>query len=193
MVRGSASRHTRGCRQSTCSATAATTTRPSGTAFFATPKRPSAVSIAMKILAAPGVLSSIPIRRPSDLISSATTPAKRCPRGLPLKVSSPARVVASKLVAARLRVPWKGSAASYLVSRGQGLTIIAGYPWFCDWGRDTFIALRGLCFATGRFGEARDILVEWSQVVSEGMLPNLFPDNSGKPEYNSVSARHFGT
>ncbi len=80
------------------------------------------------------------------------------------------------------------AAAAYLVKRGNGRTIIAGYPWFGDWGRDTFIALRGLCFATGRFDEARQILVEWSGTVSQGMLPNRFPDRGDVPEYNAVDA-----
>jgi predicted glycogen debranching enzyme len=75
-----------------------------------------------------------------------------------------------------------------LVKRGGGQTIVAGYPWFTDWGRDTFISLRGLCLATGRLDEARDILLEWSGVVSEGMLPNRFPDQGDQPEYNSVDA-----
>jgi len=61
-------------------------------------------------------------------------------------------------------------------------------PWFGDWGRDTFVALRGLCLATGRFEDARDILVEWTWAVSEGMLPNRFPDKGETPEFNSVDA-----
>lgn len=84
--------------------------------------------------------------------------------------------------------PLHRAADSYLVKRGKGKTIVAGYPWFTDWGRDAFIALRGICLATGRLDEARDILVEWAGVVSEGMLPNLFPDGAGRPEYNSVDA-----
>jgi predicted glycogen debranching enzyme len=80
------------------------------------------------------------------------------------------------------------AADTYLIKRGTGKTIVAGYPWFTDWGRDTFISLRGLCLATGRLDDARDILLEWSSVVSEGMLPNLFPDQSERPEYNSVDA-----
>lgn len=84
--------------------------------------------------------------------------------------------------------PMDRAADNYLVKRGKGKTIVAGYPWFTDWGRDTFIALRGLCLATERFDEARDILLEWSGVVSEGMLPNRFPDLGDKPEYNSVDA-----
>ena len=84
--------------------------------------------------------------------------------------------------------PLHQAAASYVVRRGAGHTIIAGYPWFGDWGRDTFIAMRGLCLATGQFDTARDILVEWAGAVSEGMLPNRFPDNGEKPEFNSVDA-----
>ena len=80
------------------------------------------------------------------------------------------------------------AAADYIVRRGEGKTVVAGYPWFTDWGRDTFIALRGLCLATGRLEEARQILLEWSGTVSEGMLPNRFPDKGDEPEYNSVDA-----
>ena len=83
---------------------------------------------------------------------------------------------------------WTASADAYLVRRGAGRTIIAGYPWFTDWGRDTFIAVRGLCLATGRLGDARDILVEWAGAVSEGMLPNRFPDHGEAPEFNAVDA-----
>ena len=80
------------------------------------------------------------------------------------------------------------AADAYLVRRGQGRTIVAGYPWFTDWGRDTFIALRGLCLATGRLAEAEGALLEWAGAVSEGMLPNFFPDAGAEPEYNSVDA-----
>ncbi len=84
--------------------------------------------------------------------------------------------------------PLLKAADDYVVQRGTGKTIVAGYPWFTDWGRDTFIALRGLCVAGGRLDVARQILLEWAGVVSEGMLPNLFPDRGGTPEYNSVDA-----
>jgi predicted glycogen debranching enzyme len=81
------------------------------------------------------------------------------------------------------------AAAAYVVRRGEGKSIIAGYPWFGDWGRDTFIALRGLCLARGDFETARAILCEWAGAVSEGMLPNRFSDNANEPpEYNSVDA-----
>ena len=80
------------------------------------------------------------------------------------------------------------SVDGYLVRRRTGKTVVAGYPWFTDWGRDTFIALRGLCLATGRLREARDILLEWADAVSEGMLPNRFPDHGEEPEFNAVDA-----
>ncbi len=89
---------------------------------------------------------------------------------------------------AAFSTPLDRAADTYLAKRGTGKTIVAGYPWFTDWGRDTFISLRGLCLATGRLDDARDILLEWSNVVSEGMLPNRFPDQSERPEYNSVDA-----
>ncbi len=80
------------------------------------------------------------------------------------------------------------SADAYLVRRGKGKTLVAGYPWFTDWGRDSFISLRGLCLATGRFEEARRILLEWAGTVSEGMLPNRFTDQGDQPEFNAVDA-----
>ncbi len=89
---------------------------------------------------------------------------------------------------AAFATPLDRAADAYLVRRGAGRTIVAGYPWFTDWGRDTFIALRGLCLATGRFDDARSILLEWSGAVSDGMLPNRFPDHGEQPEYNSVDA-----
>lgn len=80
------------------------------------------------------------------------------------------------------------AADAYFVKRGAGSTIVAGYPWFTDWGRDTFIALRGLCLAGARMNEAKGILLEWAGAVSEGMLPNRFADHGESPEYNSVDA-----
>lgn len=84
--------------------------------------------------------------------------------------------------------PLHRAADAYIVSGRHGKTILAGYPWFTDWGRDTFIALRGLCLATGRFADAREILLAWANSVSAGMLPNRFPDHGEQPEYNSVDA-----
>jgi predicted glycogen debranching enzyme len=80
------------------------------------------------------------------------------------------------------------SADAYVVTRNEGRTILAGFPWFTDWGRDTFIAIRGLLIASGRLDDAEAILLEWSSTLSEGMLPNRFPDYGDTPEYNSVDA-----
>ena len=70
----------------------------------------------------------------------------------------------------------------------DGRSVIAGYHWFGDWGRDTMIALPGLALATGRSEIARQILLAFSRYVDAGMLPNNFPDRGGKPEYNTVDA-----
>ena len=81
------------------------------------------------------------------------------------------------------------SADAFLVKRRDGLsTIIAGYPWFTDWGRDTMISLPGLTLVTGRFDEARDILSAFARSCDQGMIPNRFPDHGEMPDYNSVDA-----
>ncbi len=70
----------------------------------------------------------------------------------------------------------------------EALSMIAGYPWFGDWGRDTMIALPGLTLSTGRPEIARRILRTFARFVDQGMLPNVFPDAGEKPEYNTVDA-----
>jgi predicted glycogen debranching enzyme len=70
----------------------------------------------------------------------------------------------------------------------DGRSVIAGYHWFGDWGRDTMIALPGLTLVTGRADVAKQILLAFSRFVDKGMLPNNFPDAGGKPEYNTVDA-----
>jgi predicted glycogen debranching enzyme len=80
------------------------------------------------------------------------------------------------------------AADQFIVSRGEGQTIIAGYPWFSDWGRDTMIALNGLTLATNREEIAKSILLEFSKHISEGMIPNRFPDEGETAEYNTVDA-----
>lgn len=70
----------------------------------------------------------------------------------------------------------------------EGSSIIAGYHWFGDWGRDTMIALPGLTLAAGRADVAQRLLLAFSRYVDAGMLPNNFPDAGGKPEYNTVDA-----
>ena len=74
--------------------------------------------------------------------------------------------------------------------RGEtgGKSIIAGYPWFSDWGRDTMISLPGLAIATGRPEVARPILQVFGRYLDQGMLPNMFPESGQTPHYNTVDA-----
>ncbi|HEX6112862.1 MAG TPA: amylo-alpha-1,6-glucosidase [Geminicoccaceae bacterium] len=88
----------------------------------------------------------------------------------------------------RFAAPLQRAADAYVVRRGAGRTIVAGYPWFTDWGRDTFITLRGLMTLPRGLELARDILLAWAPAVSEGMVPNRFPDAGEQPEYNAVDA-----
>src|SRR4051812_16324249 len=88
----------------------------------------------------------------------------------------------------QLPTPLILAADQFLIERDDRKTIIAGYHWFTDWGRDTMIALPGLCLATGRFDEARQILRRWLAAASKGMIPNRFPDGTTEPEFNSVDA-----
>ena len=67
-------------------------------------------------------------------------------------------------------------------------TIIAGYPWFTDWGRDTMIALPGLCLTTRRHDTAREILLSFASAVTDGLIPNRFTDNGAGAEFNTVDA-----
>jgi predicted glycogen debranching enzyme len=80
------------------------------------------------------------------------------------------------------------AADQFIVARDHGQTVIAGYHWFSDWGRDTMIALPGLTLATKRFDTARHILLAFSHYLDQGMLPNRFPDAGEAPEYNTVDA-----
>jgi predicted glycogen debranching enzyme len=70
----------------------------------------------------------------------------------------------------------------------DGTSIIAGYPWFADWGRDTFISLPGLLLTTRRFEQARQVLSVFAQYISQGMIPNKFDDYDNHPHYNTVDA-----
>jgi predicted glycogen debranching enzyme len=84
------------------------------------------------------------------------------------------------------------AADQFIVRHGSaadaGCSIIAGYHWFGEWGRDTMIALPGLLLATGRTDEARAVLETWSAFVDDGMLPNELPSAAGQATYNSVDA-----
>ncbi|MGR9107202.1 MAG: amylo-alpha-1,6-glucosidase [Gammaproteobacteria bacterium] len=85
------------------------------------------------------------------------------------------------------------AADSFIFSRPlpevpDGESVIAGFPWFGDWGRDTMIALPGLTLATGRFETARRVLETFARFIDQGMLPNVFPGSGQHPEYNTADA-----
>jgi predicted glycogen debranching enzyme len=81
------------------------------------------------------------------------------------------------------------AADAYTVTRDDNLsTIIAGYPWFSDWGRDTFIALPGIALVTGRHNQASAMLKAFARTCDRGMIPNRFPDHGETADYNSVDA-----
>jgi predicted glycogen debranching enzyme len=82
------------------------------------------------------------------------------------------------------------AADSFIVKREStdAKTVIAGYPWFTDWGRDTMIAFTGITLATRRFDDARDILKTFARYVKDGLVPNMFPDGDQSPLYNTVDA-----
>jgi predicted glycogen debranching enzyme len=84
------------------------------------------------------------------------------------------------------------AADQFIVTRGdpaaERVSIVAGYPWFADWGRDAFIALPGLLLTTGRHDEARSVLNTFAAAAGEGMIPNVFDDHTGTAHFNSVDA-----
>ncbi|NLV16094.1 MAG: glycogen debranching protein [Syntrophomonadaceae bacterium] len=82
------------------------------------------------------------------------------------------------------------AADSFLVKRAdsENLTVIAGYPWFADWGRDAMIALPGLTLPTQRFGDYRQVISTFLDNEKDGLLPNLFPDTPGPAAYNTADA-----
>ena len=82
------------------------------------------------------------------------------------------------------------SADAYIARREStgGKTILAGYPLFSDWGRDTMIALPGCCLSTGRYEDAKSILRTFLAYEKDGLVPNLFPEGEAKPMYNTVDA-----
>ena len=84
------------------------------------------------------------------------------------------------------------AADAFVVRRSIGgrqrCTIVAGYPWFMDWGRDTFISLKGLLLCTGRLEEATSVLTTFAAAADQGMIPNRFDDRSNTAHFNSVDA-----
>jgi predicted glycogen debranching enzyme len=99
------------------------------------------------------------------------------------------RTPARRRPGSRLLARLEAAADAYVVRRAGGLpTIVAGYPWFTDWGRDTMIALPGLLVARGRLAEARDVLRGFLDARDRGLVPNRFPDRGERPEYNTADA-----
>lgn len=103
---------------------------------------------------------------------------------------------ASELRRRKNHDPLTRAGSAYIVQRrstnpasnAPGRSIIAGYPWFTDWGRDTFISMRGLCLATGQYDDARAILLAWAATIDQGQIPNRFVDDDAEPEFNAVDA-----
>lgn len=99
----------------------------------------------------------------------------------PLLEPSPARP-------AELVSHLKSAAEKYVVHTQDRVSIIAGYPWFTDWGRDTMIALPGCLLSTGRVADARNVLTSFALQMRQGLIPNRFVDRGEKPDYNTVDA-----
>lgn len=116
-------------------------------------------------------------QRQERLLAQARVP------GAALHRAAPPWMVQLVLAADQFVVERRDAAGAVL-----GSSVIAGYPWFSDWGRDTMIALPGLTLATGRYDIGASILRTFARFVSQGMLPNRFPDGGEEPEYNTVDA-----
>src|SRR6185436_13242398 len=125
-----------------------------------------------------------------DVIASTGNVSGRDPQALVAKERARRAAVAQAVAADDDTLRQLAAAAdAFVVRRGEDLrTLIAGYPWFSDWGRDTMIALPGLCLATGRHDDAKKILRAFARSADAGMLPNRFPDAGESPEYNTVDA-----
>lgn len=80
------------------------------------------------------------------------------------------------------------AADKFVIQQGEEPAIIAGYPWFEEWGRDTFIALPGLLLVTGRLAEAKKILAKYARLEQNGLMPNFIPIDNSPPRYNTVDA-----
>jgi predicted glycogen debranching enzyme len=97
-------------------------------------------------------------------------------------------VAADDFVVRRVNPPRASEGPGAAEAPPDRVSIIAGYPWFADWGRDSMIATPGLLLATGRHDEARDVLRTFAGARSAGLIPNLFDDYTGRAAYNTVDA-----
>ena len=182
----------RTCPRSSCARTAPSFRPATGTATSSTPRRGRGASTSRRTWRRPRSSDSTSAARRSCSLAAegheTRARIRRAPRPRSNRSGMPS---ASRRL--RFADRLERAADAYLVRRGAGRTIIAGYPWFTDWGRDTFIALRGLCLATGRLAEAEGILLEWAGAVSEGMLPNRFPDAGRASPSSTRSTPRSGT
>ncbi|MGA9814098.1 MAG: amylo-alpha-1,6-glucosidase [Terriglobales bacterium] len=129
------------------------------------------------------------LRRQATVIASTERPdVAQAAEFRQAEISRRRKLTASSPVADAFAQALTGAADQYIVSRGDKKTVIAGYHWFSDWGRDTMVALPGLTLPTGKPEVARSILRTFAQHVDQGMLPNRFPDAGETPEYNTVDA-----
>ena len=126
--------------------------------------------------------------RPAVIASTEAHDAKTAPRLREAEIQRRQNVAAAAPGSDAFVKTMFQAADQFIVSRGTGSTVIAGYHWFSDWGRDTMIALPGLTLTTGRYDAARGILLAFAESADRGMLPNRFPDAGEAPEYNTVDA-----
>ena len=175
---------TTACPACASGAAARTGTRPPGTATSSTPRNAPAAWTTPKT-------SPFPASSPATSKTRAPPPCswrggrpharpdapprRRSPRAWTPPSSCPPCATTSSAAAASCATPLRRAGDAYLVRGGRGTTIVAGYPWFTDWGRDTFISMRGLCLAAGRFPEARDLLLQLVQLGLRGDAPQPLP------------------
>jgi predicted glycogen debranching enzyme len=129
-----------------------------------------------------------PNRRAALIASTGRHDAASAPRLRAAEIDRRAAIVAAAPSTDAFVQRMTLAADQFLVRRGDGATVIAGYHWFSDWGRDTMIALPGLTLVTKRHDAARAILLAFASSADQGMLPNRFPDAGEPPEYNTVDA-----
>jgi predicted glycogen debranching enzyme len=153
-------------------------------------------------LPSPGIFSwQLPTGGGSAILSARTDPDPP-PAGMAPDIAERARIRSGTLAYASTHAPAAPreqlrtlivAADQFVVQRNMaagahGASIIAGYPWFSDWGRDTCIALPGLLIATGRLDEARQVLESFAELREGGLVPNCFDDGTGSPQFNTVDA-----
>ena len=135
---------------------------------------------------APVTAARLATRRPSATVLSPPPDSPSGPTGDGERFIDALRHAAASFLVRREETDGDGSDPA-----ASGWTVLAGYHWFGDWGRDTFIALPGLARLTGRHDVAREVLRSWARVVNRGMVPNRFPDSGaplGEGDFNTVDA-----